>query len=109
MSNTKYIVRTDFVGSHGNTTTEYDKSTSIEWARMKYTRSLERWATILCFVDPVLHRGSFYDKLVHTDYTLKQCNDMWDKYLHMLIQFFLSPNSSFKISVSELTESLPVV
>jgi hypothetical protein len=104
-SNTKFIVRTDFVGSNGNTTTEYDKSTTMEWARIKYTRSLERWATILCYVDPIPHKGTFYSKLLGKDYTVDHCNDMWDKYLHMLIQFFVSPNSSLKISMCEMNET----
>jgi hypothetical protein len=42
-----YIVKTDFVGTDGNSTTEYDRSTTKEWAERKYTRSLERWAKIL--------------------------------------------------------------
>jgi hypothetical protein len=85
-----YIVKTDFVGSEGNSTTEYDRSTSNEWAERKYTRSLERWAQIL--------KPDWINPITSCFVVNDENREQYNQYLQSVINLSLK-NCKFKIEL----------
>jgi hypothetical protein len=100
-----YITKVVFIGSEGNKTVEIEESTDKKYAKMKYSRALDKWFKILTHLDDDnivrnMPRPQTLDILVNFD----QNNANKLKFIKMYLNYcngINDTNCSFDIEMHE--------